>query len=221
MTHQGDSRWDRRQLAALESTLHQGSIEASQALRTWTSKPSVVEVDTVEMLPLEEATGLLMAGDEPLCFCSVAMTGLLGGELLLVFDDASGLALADMVLDQPLGTADAWNELTRSAALETANILSCAYLNSLARNYADLRVEHEHAAPAELLPSPPRFNRDFAESMLEFALMDQAMASDHVIVVRTRFEIDASPVHWTLLLVPDAASMSRLSELVPRDDPPE
>ena len=67
---------------------------------------------------------------------------------------------------------------------------------------------------SELLPSPPKFSRDFAGSLLEFALMGQAIASDQVLVVRTKFEIDATPLNWTLLLVPDAETVLRLPELL-------
>ena len=151
---------------------------------------------------------LLAAGDEPICFCSAEMNGLLTGEMILAFDDASGLALADMLLDQPQGTTTEWTEMATSAALETTNILCCAYLNSLSESLAGA------GESSELLPSPPRFSREFAESLLEFALMGQAIASDQVILARTRFEIDGTPVNWTLLFVPDAESMSRLPELL-------
>ena len=96
-----------------------------------------------------------------------------------------------------------------SAALETANILYCAYLNSLSRAFG---TDREGAS--ELIPSPPRFSRDFAESLVQFALMAQIGANDHVLLARTQFHIGGTPVDWTLLLVPDAESMSRLRELL-------
>jgi chemotaxis protein CheC len=168
----------------------------------------LIEIDSLEQLPLEEATDLLAVGDDPICFCSAEIKGVLTGEMILAFDDASGLALADMLLDQPQGTAGEWTEMATSAALETTNILCCSYLNSLSRSIS--KPGHSSA----LLPTPPKFSRDFAESLLEFALMDQAVAADQVILARTRFEIDAVPVKWTLLFVPDAESMSRLPELL-------
>jgi hypothetical protein len=54
--------------------------------------------------------------------------------------------------------------------------------------------------------------------LLEFVLMGQVIFSDHVLLTRTKFEIDAAPVKWTLLFVPDAESMSRLPELLSGDD---
>jgi chemotaxis protein CheC len=199
---------DAHQLSALESSFHQGSAEASRALAAWIGKPSVVETDTLEQLPLEAATTVLGTGGEPICYCVAEMRGLLAGELILAFDDASGMALADILLDRPPGTTDAWTELTTSAALETTNILCCSYLNSLSR------ILSRGGESPELLPSPPRFSHEFAESLLEFALMGQAVASHHVMVARTRFEVDETPVNWTLLFVPDADSMIRLRELL-------
>ena len=131
--------------------------------------------------------------------------------MILAFDDASGLALSEMLLDQPQGTASEWTEMATSAALETTNILCCTYLNSLSRH---LSTSHQSTV---LLPTPPKFSCDFAESLLEFALMGQAIASDRIILARTRFEIDELPVTWTLLFVPDADSMSRLPGMLSAD----
>jgi chemotaxis protein CheC len=118
-----------------------------------------------------------------------------------------------MLLGQPRGTATEWTEMAKSAALETTNIVCCAYLNALSQSLAD---------PSEgLVPAPPRFNRDYAESLLQFALMGQAVAMDQVIIAKTRFEIDSVPVNWTLLFVPDADSMKRLPELLSGGESPE
>ncbi len=211
MTDDNHNGLTEEQLAGLTASFHQGSADASRALAKWLGRPSMVEIDALDQLPLEAATGLLATGDEPVCFCSAEMSGALTGELILAFDDASGLTLADMLLNQPPGTTVEWTEMSTSAALETTNILCCAYLNSLSEILA------KSGKQPELLPSPPQFSRDFAESLLEFALMGQAIANDHVILARTRFEIDAAPVNWTLLFVPDAESMARLPDLLTAD----
>ena len=167
-----------------------------------------MEVDSLEQLPFEEAVDLLDAGEAPICFCLAESHGMLTGRLVLAFDDASGLALADLLLEQPSGTSSEWTEMSQSAALETANILGCSCMNKLATLLAPAE------GPVELLPTPPKFARDFSASLMEFAIMDQAAVSDQVLLARTRFEVDGTPLAWTLLLVPDAASMSRLPELL-------
>ena len=197
------------QLQALRAALHQGAAEASSALSKWLGRPAVVSLDTIQQLALRDATTLLGEGAEPIRFCSTEMTGRFTGELIFAFDDASGLALADWILGRPQGTARAWEELEVSAALETTNILCCAYLNALAR-----RLPAFDKGPTELLPAPPRLGRDFAQSLIECALLGQAVTSDRVLLARTEFRMDQEPVNWTLLFVPDGESMERLRKLL-------
>ena len=91
---------------------------------------------------------------------TMGLKGRVTGQLILAFNDSSGLALADLLIGNPFGTSTAWGELEQSAALETANIIGCAYLNSLARGFP----ETDDAAQ-DLLPTPPRFARDFRQSL--------------------------------------------------------
>jgi chemotaxis protein CheC len=209
VTAPDESRLTQLQLAAFQAVLHQGAEHASGALGRWVQKPTRIAFDSVDQLPLHEATSLIGVNEEPICFCAAEMRGRLTGQLILMFDDASGLRLADILLDQPRGTATEWLELETSAALETTNILFCAYLNALARV-----LPEADPGPSELIPSPPRFSRDFAASLIEFAVMDQIIATDHVLLARTQFHIDGTPVDWTLLFVPDVASMATLQDVL-------
>jgi chemotaxis protein CheC len=201
-----------QQLRAFGSVLHRGAAEASAALQRWLDRPALVSVDAVEQLDLHDATEILGTDEAPLCFCAAEVTGRLSGEFILAFDDASGLALADILLHQPPGTARQWDELETSAALETTNIVGCAYLNVLVR-----LLPPAPGATSQLLPSPPRWRRDFAASLLQFALMSQAVTTNHVFLARSRFQIDGTPINWTLLFVPDAASVRELGRLLPTD----
>lgn len=198
-----------RQLDALRAALHEGSAEASDALARWIEKPWVVEIDTLEQLPLDEVISVLGSGDEAICFCSAQMQGPLSGAFILAFDDRSGLMLADLVLGRAAGTTSEWNELAVSAAMETTNIVACCYMNCLSRTLLSLQES------SVLLPSPPQFSRDFAASLMQFAVAEQALLGDRVLLARTRFEMQATPVMWTMLFVPDAASMQRLAEWLP------
>jgi chemotaxis protein CheC len=202
------------QLDALAGVLHAGATEASTALSGWLGRPTQVTSDTVKELSLPEATTALGESDEPICFCVVELSGILGGCMILAFDDASGLALADVLMGQARGTSTAWGDMETSAALETTNIVCCAYLNALSRAFGAGTVGAVN--DPELVPTPPSFSRDYATSLLEFALMGQMVVSDHVLLARTQFQIDGEPVNWKLLLVPDAESMVTLRTVLDR-----
>ena len=78
----------------------------------------------------------------------MGLTGRLTGQILLVFEDRSGLALADLLLHQPVGTTTAWGELEQSAAKETTNIVGCAYLNALAAHLPGAGATASSRTPA-------------------------------------------------------------------------
>jgi chemotaxis protein CheC len=178
-------------------------------LGKWLGRPSVIELDALRVSPIAEATELLTMGDEPICFCSMRVHGVIGGQMILAFDDLSGRELADLALAQPAGTTTDWSDLAMSAVLETTNIVGCAYLNVLAEQF---RQRDQPNEPVSLVPSPPEFHRDYAQSLMQFALMDQALEFDLVILAKTSFMIEEKPVRWNLLFVPDGASLRRIAE---------
>lgn len=196
------------QVTALTELFRVGATEATVALSRWLGRPASMAVERVEQLALHDATEVLGDSEAPIAACIMAMEGRITGQLILAFDDVSGLSLADLLLGNPAGTSTQWSEIERSAAQETANIVGCAYLNALSRFLHDATTTHE------VLPTPPRFTRDFAQSILEFALMNQAAASDFVFLTETQFHIDGAPVNWNLLFIPDSQSVPALEGLL-------
>src|SRR5262245_49215658 len=102
----------------LTTVFERGAEDASHALSRWLGRPVRLSVSAVEETDLEAAPELLGPPDTLVASCSLGLTGHLGGQLILVFEDRAGLALADMLLGQPAGTSTGWGELERSAACE-------------------------------------------------------------------------------------------------------
>jgi chemotaxis protein CheC len=193
----------------LTMILERGAEDASRALSTWLGQAVRLAISEVDEVELADATELLGPPEELVAACVIGLSGRLDGHLLMIFGDRSGLALADLLLRQPLGTATTWGELEKSAAMETANIVVCAYLNSLAA-HLPLPASEAGVSPA-LLPSPPTFRHEFAGSLLEFALMDQAIRLDRVLLVKSQFSTDRGELNWSLLLVPSGESLEVLA----------
>lgn len=189
----------------LKAIFERAAENASTALSQWLGKPVSLSISAVDEVELAEAVSSLGPEDLLVAACSMDMVSRLGGELLLVFEDRSGLALTDMILGQPAGKAMDWGEVEQSAALETANIVGCAFLNSLGMHLPD-------TGTSPLIPSPPTFRREFVGSLLQFALMDQAMEADRVLLVRSRFAGESGDLNWWLLFVPRGSALTELSE---------
>lgn len=197
----------------LKTIFEKGAEEASAALSKWLNQPATLRTSEVDEIDLAEAAELLGPSDSLVAACSMELSGRISGHLLLVFEDRSGLALADLLLRQPAGSATTWGDLEQSAAAETANIVGCAYLNSLAAQLP--RSDDEpRDADARILPSPPSFRHEFAGSLLEFALMDQALQLDRMLLVKTCFEARGQELDWSLLLVPSSESLAWLASVL-------
>ncbi len=195
---------DEAQKRLLRTILERGADSASQALSKWLDRVVRLEVGGVEQVEIETAMEAIGPSDELVAACVMPMSGRLSGQLILVFNDRSGLALADMLLAQPPGTTTAWGELERSAAQETANIVGCAYVNAMA--------SHLPGGLETIIPGPPAFRHEFVGSLLEFALFDQATRVDRVLLIETRFLAEPAELNWSLVLVPSAEAIGTLAE---------
>jgi chemotaxis protein CheC len=193
----------------LAALFRRGAGEAAAALSRWLGRPATIEVREVDLLPLDAAGGVLGGDDAPLCCAVMEVQGALSGILVLAALDAAGLALADLLLARPAGTGTAWGEIERSALAETANIVGCAYLGAIADALPSGRGDRDTET---IVPSPPAFLRDYAASLMEALLVDQAVRCDAVFLTRTEFAIDGTPVHCSLVFVPDSESRARIVE---------
>jgi chemotaxis protein CheC len=197
------------QIRLLGSIFERGAEAASRALTQWLGRTVHLNISAVDQVDITELAGLLGPEDATVALCAMTFAGQLDGQLLLVFSDTVGLALVDLLLQQSTGTTKEWTELERSAACETANIVGCAYLNALASHLPGTK------AGETLIPSPPEFRHEFAASLLEFALMEQASLMDRVLLIKSRFHADQADLDWVLLFVPTPESLQTLARIAP------
>ncbi|MDX2037159.1 MAG: chemotaxis protein CheC [Isosphaeraceae bacterium] len=208
-----DSSLSDMQIRLLATIFERGAAAGSPALSRWIGRPVRMSVSSVELVELGELSGRLGPDDATVAVCSMSFAGRLDGMVLLVFHGDSGLALVDLLLRRPEGTTVEWSELERSAACETANIVGCAYLNALAAHLPRGSGESVET----LIPSPPHFRHEFAGSLLEFALMEQALVLERVLLIESRFEAEGTKLDLTLLFAPSAEGLDALARLDPRD----
>jgi chemotaxis protein CheC len=202
---------EQEKIDRLTRLLGHGAGEASIALSKWLDRPANVSFDSLQQVSLEEVGSFLGPAEGVLAACIMELSGGLRGSMIFCFDDSSGLRLADIVLNRPIGSSQSWEEWEKSAVMETANITGCAYLNSIAKAFSE---SYHQAASDTWLPSPPQFIREYAAAMLEFAVMQQAAEFDTLLLGNTQFFVDGLPMHWNLLLIPDAASLQQLSKVL-------
>ena len=179
------------QLDLLHQLFASATHDASAAMCRWTNGVITLSLDEVREIPLEEVCAEFDFGDELLTMVVLTLEGDVGGDMILTFDESNGRQLAASLLSSPVGEQEEWSDLEKSALNETGNILGCAYMNALTR-----------LIDAELVPSPPYFLQDYGASVLQQALMAQAVTCDRVLVCRTSFHREGEELNWNVFFVP-------------------
>ena len=175
----------------LQPLLAAATHDASAAMCRWTGGRVELTLDEVREVPLEEACMAIDVGSELLTMVVQSLPGEAGGDMILTFDERSGRELAAALLHRPVETSPDWTDLEKSALMETGNILSGAYMNSLTRLLG-----------IELVPQAPTFIQDYGASVIQQALMGQAATCDRVLICRTSFRNDGRNLNWNVFFVP-------------------
>ena len=178
-------------LGVLHELFASATHDASAAMCRWTDGLITVTLDEVRQIALDDLTTALEIGDELLTMVVLSLQGDVGGSLILVFDDVAGRQLAASLLGRAAGTDPQWSDLERSALNETGNILGCAYVNALSRLIG-----------RELSPSVPYFIQDFAASVIEQAVMTQALTGDTLLLCQVGFQWQGKALDWRVVFVP-------------------
>lgn len=180
-----------RALGVLHELFASATHDASAAMCRWTNGLITVTLDEVRQIALEKVSAELDIGDELLTMVLLTLQGEVGGNLILVFDEPSGRQLAASLLGREAGTEPEWSDIEKSALTETGNILSCAYVNALSRLIG-----------TDLAPSAPYFIQDFGASVLQQAVMTQALTSDTLLLCEIGFHREGEELDWRVVFVP-------------------
>jgi chemotaxis protein CheC len=178
-------------LEGLRELFSSATHDASAAMCRWTNGLITVALDDVREIPMEEISAELDIGDDLLTMVVLTLEGELGGNLILVFDEPNGRQLAASLLCRPAETTTEWSDIEKSALTETGNILGCAYVNALTRLLG-----------RDLVPSAPYFLQDYGVSVLQQAVMAQALTSDTLLLCNIGFRRKDEDLDWRVVFVP-------------------
>ena len=192
------------QLDALKEVANIGAGHAATALSQLTSRTIMIAVPEVNIRPLEEVPELLGRADEVIAAVLMHMMGDLTGRTLLMFPEAVGRRLCDILLRRPAGQTASYDVLEQSCLKEAGNILSGAYMNALSDFMGML-----------LLPSVPSLVIDLSAAVLTTTYLNFGHDRDFVFCVETEFRIDAEEeLSGHFLLLPDIASLKAIFDAI-------
>ena len=154
-------------------------------------------------MPLEDLTELMCGPDEVIVAVHTMIAGSLGGHVLLAFPEKVAYGIADTLMQQPVGTTAMLGEMEQSAIQETGNIVSSAFINSLASSLA-----------VRAMPTAPTVLQDMAGAVIEPLVLEQAATSNQALMISASFKIDDTELDWWLFVLPDPKTLKVMEALL-------
>lgn len=189
------SRTETVRSEALRTIAINGAFNASRAASKWLKRGVKLTTNGFDRMPLGDIASV---HDEssPVVALRVPLVDHLKGYALLTMAESHARRLVNMLMGRDDRAPVTWDEVERSCMEETGNIIVSAYVNSWA-NWLDMSIDTES----------PQFALDLPGPIVEAVLADQATVGDDLLVARTDFVIDDTPLEFVFLLLPAPSAM--------------
>ncbi|HKL41050.1 MAG TPA: chemotaxis protein CheC [Clostridia bacterium] len=171
-----------------------GAGNAATSLAKMLNKKVDMEVPQVKILEFADVPKLIGGEESLVTGVYFNLEGDLTGSFLFLLDEESALGLLNLMMPMEFKEFD---EMSNSALMEVGNILSGAYISSLAA-LTNLNISI----------SVPSISYDMAGAILSVPAIQFGMVSDQVLIVENEFFDDDKDdmISGYFLLVPDLES---------------
>jgi chemotaxis protein CheC len=171
-----------------------GAGNAATSLAKMLNKKVDMEVPQVKILEFADVPKLIGGEESLVTGVYFNLEGDLTGSFLFLLDEESALGLLNLMMPMEFKEFD---EMSNSALMEVGNILSGAYISSLAA-LTNLNISI----------SVPSISYDMAGAILSVPAIQFGMVSDQVLIVENEFFDDDKEdmISGYFLLVPDLES---------------
>lgn len=184
------------QIDALKEIGNIGAGNAATALAQMVNTKIDMTVPKISILPFNEVPSLVGGPDMPVTAIFLMVQGDASANILFMLPVPAARLLIDMVMGQPAGSTETFNEIEQSALMEIGNILAATYLNAMS-SFTEL----------SLRPSVPALAFDMAGAILNVVLAQLGQVGDHVLLLETDFKKDEQEVVGHFFLLPEPGAL--------------
>ena len=193
----------KHQIDALKEVGTIGAGHAANALSQLTDKKIMISVPVVRSVSLKRIVELLGPPESLVVAVYMKLMGDTRGRSLLVFPKRSAFNLVDILMKRPAGQTKFLSEIDYSALKEVGNILTGAFLTSLAEF---LNVS--------LIPSVPLIAYDMVGGILEGLAVEFGEEADHIYCIQTEFTDPSLDIGGSFIPVFDRKSLDIIIEKI-------
>lgn len=175
-----------------------GAGNATTALSTMLGGKVDMSVPKVRLMEFKDV-GTTMGGEEQIVAgIYLVVQGDINGSIMFVQKKESAKAMIGKLMGMPSDNPDEFSEMELSALKEIGNIITAAYLNSIA-TLTNLTI----------YPSVPDVCIDMAGAILSVPAIEFGTIADKLLLIETDFTDDKYMVGY-FILVPDAESYTKI-----------
>ena len=139
-----------------------------------------------------------MGGEEQIVVgIYLAVEGDITGSIMFILEQQAGRTLVEKIMGVQ-ATGDSFSEMEISALSEIGNIITGAYLNSLAQ-----------MTNLKMLPSVPSLSVDMLNAILSVPAIEFGIMGDQILLIQTQFT-DEVDLNGYFILLPDLESYAKI-----------
>lgn len=174
-----------------------GAGNATTALAQMLQTKVDMKVPQVRLLDFKDV-GVVMGGEEQLVAgIYLAVEGDITGSIMFILEKSAAKSLVSKLMGMP-PTEGGFTEIEISAMKEIGNIITGAYLNSLAQ-----------MTNLKMIPSVPDLNIDMLNAILSVPAIEFGIIGDQILLIQTVFTDDVD-LNGYFILMPDLESYSTM-----------
>ena len=174
-----------------------GAGNATTALAQMLQTKVDMKVPQVRLLDFKDV-GVVMGGEEQLVAgIYLAVEGDITGSIMFILEQGAAKSLVSKLMGMPPAEGG-FTEIEISAMKEIGNIITGAYLNSLAQ-----------MTNLKMIPSVPDLNIDMLNAILSVPAIEFGIIGDQILLIQTVFTDDAD-LNGYFILMPDLESYSTM-----------
>ena len=174
-----------------------GAGNATTALAQMLQTKVDMKVPQVRLLDFKDV-GVVMGGEEQLVAgIYLAVEGDITGSIMFILEQGAAKSLVSKLMGMPPAEGG-FTEIEISAMKEIGNIITGAYLNSLAQ-----------MTNLKMIPSVPDLNIDMLNAILSVPAIEFGIIGDQILLIQTVFTDDVD-LNGYFILMPDLESYSTM-----------
>ncbi len=194
---------DNETIEILQAIGETGIVNAANGFGKLLGRNIEVHKTSVRLIPLLEIAGEFESPEQEAVGIYLRAEGDISGQIMLIIPYTKSLELVDLLMGDPIGTADSLGKLERSALGELGNQTGTFFLNAV----ADM-------AGMSLRPTPPAVMVDMVGAIVDIIIATTGGVSDHVLLIEANFADGSRIVETNFWVLPDAQSIQVLKRNV-------